>query len=210
MLDRCNGLRCSLRKNALRVGFILARSCSHALTALSSSPRSGCVVDSPAFNRDTCNTRLSVSTGSSFIRQASATRSPCRNISSNKQRSLASFRPPGRLDQPSNLAAREVGRSHSSRPVLPPLRPFIILSRVSPCGVPETRVNRARGCLTMNKMVHFVERTAGAKRRAKNMISITSSARVISSRIDICERCFLLLPFATRGQIARAGERGKI
>ena len=43
-VERCNGLRCSLTKNALPVDFILARSFSHALTALSSSPRSG-----PAF-----------------------------------------------------------------------------------------------------------------------------------------------------------------
>jgi hypothetical protein len=44
-VERCNGLRCSLTNNALRIGFILARSFSHALTALSSSPRRGCVVD---------------------------------------------------------------------------------------------------------------------------------------------------------------------
>src|SRR5260370_12412030 len=88
---RRSGLRCSLTKHALTVGFILARSFSHALTALSSSPRKGCVVDNPPFNRATCSTRLSVSTSSSFIRQASDTRKPCRNIRSNKQRSRTSF-----------------------------------------------------------------------------------------------------------------------
>ena len=56
-VERCNGLRCSLTKNALPVGFILPRSFSHALTALSSSPRRGCVVDNPPFNRATCSTR---------------------------------------------------------------------------------------------------------------------------------------------------------
>src|SRR6266404_200814 len=55
-VERCNGLRCSLTKNALPVGFILARSFSHALTALSSSPRRGCVVDNPPFKRATCST----------------------------------------------------------------------------------------------------------------------------------------------------------
>jgi len=75
----------------LPVGFILARSFSHALTALNSSPRRCCVVDKPLFNRATCSTRLSVSTWSSFIRQASDTRKPCRNIRSNKQRSRTSF-----------------------------------------------------------------------------------------------------------------------
>ena len=34
-VDRCNGFRCSLTKNALPVGFIRARSFSHALTARS-------------------------------------------------------------------------------------------------------------------------------------------------------------------------------
>src|SRR6266478_6861372 len=51
-----HGLRCSLTKNALPVGFILARSFSQALTALSSSPRRGCVVDNPPFKRATCST----------------------------------------------------------------------------------------------------------------------------------------------------------
>ncbi len=61
-VDRCNGLRCSLTKNVLPAGFIRARSFSHAPTARSSSPRSGCVVDRPPFSRKTCGTRLSVST----------------------------------------------------------------------------------------------------------------------------------------------------
>jgi hypothetical protein len=50
-----------------------------ALTALSSSGRTGCVVDNPPFNRVTCSTRLSVSNLSSFIRPASDTRKPYRN-----------------------------------------------------------------------------------------------------------------------------------
>src|SRR5271166_4384535 len=53
-VDRCNCLRCSLTKNALPIGFIRARSLSHALIALSSSLRKGCVVDNPPFNRATC------------------------------------------------------------------------------------------------------------------------------------------------------------
>ena len=75
-------------------GFIRARSLSHALMALNSVLRNGCVVDKPPFNLATCNTRLSVSTWSSFIRQASDTRKPCRKIRSNKQRSRASLRLP--------------------------------------------------------------------------------------------------------------------
>ena len=58
-------------KERLAGRFILARSFSQALTALSSSPRRGCVVDNPPFNRATWSARLSVSTWSSFIRQAS-------------------------------------------------------------------------------------------------------------------------------------------
>ena len=50
-VDRCNGCRCSLTKNVLPVGFIRARSWSHALTARSSSPRKGCVVDKPLKTR---------------------------------------------------------------------------------------------------------------------------------------------------------------
>jgi len=83
----CNGLRCSLAKERL-AGRFHPGTFFHAL-ALSSSPRRSCVVDNPPFNRATCSTRLSVSTWSSFIRQASDTRKPCRNIRSNKQRSRA-------------------------------------------------------------------------------------------------------------------------
>jgi hypothetical protein len=56
------GFRCSLTKNTVPVGFIRARSFSHAPMARSSSPRNGCVVDNPPFNLATCNTRLSMST----------------------------------------------------------------------------------------------------------------------------------------------------
>jgi hypothetical protein len=49
-------------KERLPVGFIRTRSFSHAPTARSSSPRKGCVVDSPPFNLATCSTRLSMST----------------------------------------------------------------------------------------------------------------------------------------------------
>ena len=93
-VERCNGLRRSLTKNLLQLGFIRARCLSHASMALSSSPRSGCVVDNPCFNRTTCNTRLCVSTWSSFNRQASDTLNPCRNIRSKRQRSRASLRVP--------------------------------------------------------------------------------------------------------------------
>src|SRR5208282_163533 len=44
---RLRGLQCRLTKKALPVGFMAARSASHALITRSSSPRSGCVVDSP-------------------------------------------------------------------------------------------------------------------------------------------------------------------
>src|ERR1700733_1860664 len=44
MVERCNGVRCSLMKNASPCGFMRARSVSHALIARSSSRRSGCVV----------------------------------------------------------------------------------------------------------------------------------------------------------------------
>src|SRR5712691_4467427 len=59
---RLSGPRRSVTKKASVSGFILARSASHALIARISSPRSGCVVESPALSRLTCNTRLSVST----------------------------------------------------------------------------------------------------------------------------------------------------
>jgi hypothetical protein len=38
-VERCKGLRCSLTKKVLPVGFMRARCLSHALIALSSSPR---------------------------------------------------------------------------------------------------------------------------------------------------------------------------
>ena len=72
-------------------GFIRARSFSHAAMARSSSARRDWVVERPRFNPATCSTRLSVS---SFNRQASVTRRPCRNIRSNKHRSRASLRLP--------------------------------------------------------------------------------------------------------------------
>ena len=145
-VDRCNGCRCSLTKNALPVGFIRARSFSHALTARSSSPRSGCVVDRPPFNRATCKTRLSVSTWSSFNPQASDTRKPCRNMRSNRQRSRASFRLP-LVASISRSTSRPVRcfRSLSSPPVFPLLRPFIILSRVSPVECPWNPHKQGRG-----------------------------------------------------------------
>ena len=49
---------------------------------------------SQCFNLATCKTRLSVPTWSSFMRHASDTRKPCRNIRNNRQRSRASFRLP--------------------------------------------------------------------------------------------------------------------
>src|SRR5205823_6815886 len=62
------------------------------------------IVEQP---RATCSTRLLVSTWSSFIRQASDTRKPCRNIRSNKQWSRTSFLLPlGASIKPLNL--REV------------------------------------------------------------------------------------------------------
>src|SRR5271166_2203116 len=131
-VDRCNGLRCSLTKNALPVGFIRARSFSHALIARSSSRRRGCVVDNPPFNRATCSTGLSVSTWSSFIRQASDTRKPCRNIRSNKQRSRASFLLPfvASINRSTSRPVRCFLSLSSPRQCSPLLRPFIILSRV--------------------------------------------------------------------------------
>jgi hypothetical protein len=108
-VDRCNGFRCSLTKNALPVGFMRARSLSHARPPAARRRAVAASSIDPPFNRATCKTRLSVSTWSSFSRQASDTRRPCRNIRSNKQRSRASFRLPlGRLDQPLDLAPGEV------------------------------------------------------------------------------------------------------
>ena len=190
-VDRCNGLRCSLTKNALPVGFIRARSFSHALMARSSSPRSGCVVDNPPFNRATCSTRLSVSTWSSFIRQASDTRKPCRNIRSNRQRSRASFLLP--------LVA-SISRS-TSRPVRcfrslispapgqcsPPSRPragppvFPLFACSSFCreftlsDAPETRINRAGDFSTMNKRDHFCINVSPGRAGAERCLQ--SSAR---------------------------------
>ena len=79
-VERCKALRCSLTKKLLPGGFIRARCFSHAAIALSSSPRSGCVVERPRFKRVICSTRLSLSTWSSFNRQASETRRPWWNI----------------------------------------------------------------------------------------------------------------------------------
>src|ERR1700680_167784 len=128
IVERCNGLRCSLIKNVLTEegGFIRARSLSHALIVLSSSLRNGCVVDKPPFNLATCSTRLSVSTWSSFIRQASDTRKPCRKMRSSTQRSRTSFL----LSFVASIrrsTSRLVTcfRSLSSPPVFRLLRPFI-------------------------------------------------------------------------------------
>src|SRR5271166_6647004 len=131
-VERCNGFRCSLTKNVLPVGFIRARSFNHEPTALSSSSRRGCVVDSPPFNRETCSTLLSVSTWSSFIRQASDTRKPCRNIRSNKQRSRTSFLLPlvASINRSTSRPVRCFLSLSSPRQCSPLLRPFIILSRV--------------------------------------------------------------------------------
>jgi hypothetical protein len=71
---QCNGVRCSLTKKLLPVGFIWARCLSYAPMALSPSPRSGYVVDKLCFNRVMCNTRPCVSTWSCRNRQASETR----------------------------------------------------------------------------------------------------------------------------------------
>src|SRR5271157_87945 len=173
-VDRCNCLCCSLTKNALPIGFIRARSLSHALIALSSSLRKGCVVANPPFNRATCNTRLSVSTWSSFMPQASDTRKPCRNIRSNKHRSRISFLPPF-VASINRSTSREVRCfrsliSASPRPVFPaevcpvPDLPFFpLLACLSFCreftlsDAPETRVNRGGDFSTMNKRDHFVE-----------------------------------------------------
>ena len=65
-----------------------------ALMARSSSPRSGCVVDSPFFSRATCSTRLSRSTWCNLSAQASDTRCPWRNIKRIRQRSRNSVRLP--------------------------------------------------------------------------------------------------------------------
>src|SRR5271165_4396805 len=173
-LDRCICLRCSLTKNALVIGFIRARSFSHALTARSSSPRRGWVVDNPLFNRATCSTRLSVSTWSSFIRQASDTRNPCRNIRSNKQRSRTSFLL-SLVASINRSTSREVRCfrsliSASPRPVFPPksapvpdLPFFPFLACLSFCreftlsDAPETRMNRGGDFSTIYKRDHFVD-----------------------------------------------------
>jgi hypothetical protein len=93
-VERCKGFRCSLTKNVLPAGFIRARCLSHAPMALSSSGRNGCVVENPCFNLTMCRTLPFVSTCSSFNRQASETRNPCRKIRSKRQRLRASLRVP--------------------------------------------------------------------------------------------------------------------
>src|SRR5271169_1212860 len=182
-VERCNGLRCSLTKNALPVGFILARSFSHALTALSSSPRRGCVVDNPPFNRATCSTRLSVSTWSSVIRQASDTRKPCRNIRSNKQRSRTSFLLPlvASINRSTSRLVR-CFRSLSPPPVSPVfllLRPFIILSRVYPVRCPGNPHYRGGDFSSIYKRDHFVESVEGRgqKKRANHWIVLDQAIR---------------------------------
>jgi hypothetical protein len=129
-VERCNSFRCSLTKNVLPIGFIRARCFSQAATATARSPlpRSGCVVDSPPFNRATCSTRLSVSTWSSFNRQASDTRKPSRNIKSKRQRSRTSFRRPvvASMRRSTSRSVRCL-RSVSSRrvPVSAPVHHFV-------------------------------------------------------------------------------------
>ena len=167
-VDRCNGCRCSLTKNALPVGFILARSFSHALTARSSSPRRGCVVDSPPFNRATCNTRLSVSTWSSFIRQASDTRKPCRNIRSKRQRSRASFRLP-LVASISRSTSRPVKcfRSLSSAPRVSAFAPVHHFVESFPdTKAPETRINRGRGFFDYLQNEAFCRRSASVREKS--------------------------------------------
>jgi hypothetical protein len=56
-VDRCSGVRCSLTKKLLPVGFMRARCFSQAAIALSSSPHSGWMVESPRFKRVTYSTR---------------------------------------------------------------------------------------------------------------------------------------------------------
>ena len=65
---------------------------THALTALSSSLRRGCVVDKPSFNRATCNTRLSVSTWSRFNSRASFLLSLVTSINRSTSREVRCFR----------------------------------------------------------------------------------------------------------------------
>jgi hypothetical protein len=79
------------KKCLLPVGFIRVHSFSRALMARSGR-NIGYVVDNLPSNRETCGTRLSVPTSSSFTPQASHTRKPCRNIGTNRQRSRASLR----------------------------------------------------------------------------------------------------------------------
>jgi hypothetical protein len=57
IVERYNGLRCSLINNVLTVAgaFMWSRTFSHALISRISSVRSGCVVDNPRFSRFTCN-----------------------------------------------------------------------------------------------------------------------------------------------------------
>src|SRR5271165_6173315 len=83
--------------------------------------RRGCVVASSIsrlFNRATCNTRLSVSTWSSFIPQASDTHKPRRNIRSNRQRSRTSFLLP--LVASINRSTFRMVRCFRSLPPSPP------------------------------------------------------------------------------------------
>jgi len=91
---RERGARRSLINSVLPSGCIRSRSASHFLTALISSPRNGCVVESPFFRRRTCSVRPSRSRSATVKPSASDTRRPCRNIRSNRQRSRLAFRRP--------------------------------------------------------------------------------------------------------------------
>jgi hypothetical protein len=98
----------------------------------------GYVVDNPPFNRATCSTRLSVSTWSSLIPQASETRKPCRNIRSNKHRSRTSFLLP--LAASIESSERVPNLRHYPQSVMGRLQqPFTASSRPGLLGGPHDR-----------------------------------------------------------------------
>ena len=106
---RLKAARRSRTKKSSPTGPMAFRSFSHALISRTSSPRSGCGVESLCVWRATWRTRLSTSTGERVGPQASEARRPWRNRSRSRQRSRASGRAPWTaLQEPVHLAGGQV------------------------------------------------------------------------------------------------------
>jgi hypothetical protein len=103
---RCIGLRCSLTKNALPVGFMRARFFNQAAIARSSSPRSGCVVDKPPSQAGDVQ---DAAFGVHLLELQAASLRHAEAVAEHQQQSRASLRLPlGGGDQLVHLKAGEV------------------------------------------------------------------------------------------------------